>query len=25
MSDIMQVNPDNSPLTVELEELFYLP
>jgi len=25
MSDIMQVHPDNSPVTVELEELFYLP
>jgi L-rhamnose mutarotase len=25
MSDIMQVNPDNSPVSVELEELFYLP
>ena len=25
MSDIMQVNPDNSPVTVELKQLFYLP
>ncbi len=24
MSDIMKVNPDNSPVTVELEEVFYL-
>jgi L-rhamnose mutarotase len=24
MADIMKVNPDNSPVTVELEELFYL-
>ena len=24
MADIMEVNPDNSPLTAELEEVFYL-
>jgi L-rhamnose mutarotase len=24
MSDIMKVNPDNSPVTIELEEVFYL-
>jgi len=24
MSDIMEVNPDNSPVSVELEEVFYL-
>jgi L-rhamnose mutarotase len=24
MSDIMKVNPDNSPVTVEMEEVFYL-
>jgi L-rhamnose mutarotase len=24
MADIMKVNPDNSPVTVELEEVFYL-
>lgn len=24
MSDIMETNPDNSPVTVKLEELFYL-
>ncbi|MBA7548841.1 L-rhamnose mutarotase [subsurface metagenome] len=24
MADIMRVNPDNSPVTVELEEVFYL-
>lgn len=25
MADIMEVNPDDSPVTVPLEELFYLP
>ena len=24
MADIMKVNPDNSPVTIELEEVFYL-
>ncbi len=24
MADIMEVNPDNSPISVELEEMFYL-
>jgi len=25
MSDIMEVNPDNSPVTIPLEEVFYMP
>lgn len=25
MADIMQVNPDNSPISIPLEEVFYLP
>lgn len=25
MSDIMEVNPDNSPVSIPLEEVFYLP
>jgi len=25
MADIMQVNPDNSPVSIPLEEVFYLP
>ncbi|MDF1575383.1 MAG: L-rhamnose mutarotase [Bacteroidales bacterium] len=25
MADIMEVNPDNSPVSEELEEVFYLP
>jgi len=25
MADIMEVNPDNSPVTIMLEEVFYLP
>lgn len=25
MADIMEVNPDNSPVSIPLEELFYLP
>lgn len=25
MADIMEVNPDNSPVTINLEEVFYMP